>query len=85
VLTNSETVLRQLVERVENLNEQKDEITEDIKNVYTEAKLTGFNPKVLRKLVALRKVDPEIRKEEHSLLSLYAKATDTDLGEDLVE
>jgi uncharacterized protein (UPF0335 family) len=63
--------LRLLIERVERLEEEKQGITDDIKDVYGEAKAVGFDPKIMKKLVALRKKDADTRKEEAALLDLY--------------
>ena len=66
--------LRSFIERVERLEEEKSEITQDIKEVYAEAKSTGFDVKTMRKLVKLRKMDTEKRQEEEELLGLYKAA-----------
>jgi uncharacterized protein (UPF0335 family) len=71
--------LRLLIERVERLEEEKQGITDDIKDVYGEAKAVGFDPKIMKKLVALRKKDADTRKEEAALLDLYASAIGLDL------
>lgn len=70
---NSETAarLKQYVERVERLTEEKDGIAEDIRDVYSEAKSAGFNTKIIRKQVARRKMDAQKRIEEDELLELY--------------
>lgn len=66
--------LKQIVERIERLEEEKAEVTEQIKEVYAEAKGTGFDTKTLRKIVALRKKDPDERSEEEAMLDLYLSA-----------
>ena len=66
--------LRAFVERIEHLEEEKREVAEQIKEVYAEAKGTGFDTKILRKVVALRKKDAEERQEEEALLDLYLTA-----------
>ena len=66
--------LRSFIERVERLEEEKSAISEDIKEVYAEAKGVGFEPKVMRKIVSLRKLDLEKRREETELLDLYMAA-----------
>ncbi len=63
--------LRSLIERVERLEEEKKNIADDIRDVYLEAKSEGYNVKVLRKLVALRKKKPAEVSEEEALLELY--------------
>jgi len=66
--------LKSFVERVERLEEEKKALSEDIRDVYAEAKATGFEPKIMRKIVALRKANLEKRREEQELLDLYASA-----------
>lgn len=62
------------IERVERLEEEKTALLEDIKEVYGEAKATGFDVKILRKIVKIRKMDTEKRREEEELLELYKAA-----------
>jgi uncharacterized protein (UPF0335 family) len=71
--------LRLLIERIERLEEDKKGITDDIKDVYGEAKAVGFDGKIIKKLVALRKKDADSRREEAALLDLYASAIGLDL------
>ncbi|MDA4845927.1 DUF2312 domain-containing protein [Hoeflea poritis] len=66
--------LRSYVERIERLDEEKKTIAEDIKEVYGEAKSFGFDTKVLRKVIAIRKLDPNERAEEEALLDTYLHA-----------
>lgn len=66
--------LRAFIERVENLAEEKQAIADDIKAVYAEAKATGFDTKIIRKIVALRKQDKHKREEEAEILDLYMTA-----------
>lgn len=66
--------LRSLVERIERLEEEKKSITGDIKEVYGEAKSQGFDTKILRKVVGLRKRDMHEREEEQAMLDLYLGA-----------
>ena len=63
--------LKSIIERIERLEEEKKNIGEDIRDVYLEAKSDGFDVKILRKLVSLRKQDPDKRREEEDLLVLY--------------
>ena len=56
--------LKSLIERIERLEEEKAALSEDIKEVYGEAKATGFDVKTMRKIVKLRKMDGEKRREE---------------------
>lgn len=66
--------LRSFVERIERLEEEKAALAEDIKEVYAEAKAVGFDAKTMRKIVSLRKMDVEKRREEAELLELYKAA-----------
>ena len=66
--------LRAIIERIERLEEEKKEVAEQIKEVYAEAKANGFDAKILRKVVSLRKKPTEERQEEEALLDLYLSA-----------
>jgi uncharacterized protein (UPF0335 family) len=66
--------LKSFIERIENLEEEKKALAEDIKEVYAEAKGVGFDAKTIRKIVSLRKMEPEKRNEEDELLDLYKTA-----------
>ncbi len=66
--------LRQLVERIERLEEEKQAIAADIREVYAEAKALGFDTRVMRKVIAMRKKDPQEREEEEAMLALYLQA-----------
>lgn len=66
--------LRAFVERVERLSEEKQTIADDIKEVYAEAKGSGFDVKALRTLVRLRKMDTDERKESEEILETYMHA-----------
>lgn len=66
--------LRLLIERVENLEEEKKGINEDIKDVYSEAKAVGYDTKMMRQIVRLRKMSPDDRKEMEAILDLYKTA-----------
>ncbi len=66
--------LKSFLERIERLEEEKSGIADDIKDVYAEAKATGFDTKTMRKLIRLRKMDREKRQEEEELLELYKSA-----------
>lgn len=76
--TSTETAtgarLRSFIERVERLEEEKKTIADDIKEVYAEAKSQGFDVKTMRKIVSLRKKDPDDRAEEDALLETYMAA-----------
>jgi uncharacterized protein (UPF0335 family) len=67
-------LLKSFVERIERLEEEKASIAGDVKEVYAEAKAQGFDTKVLRKVVALRKRDAAERREEQEILDLYLQA-----------
>jgi uncharacterized protein (UPF0335 family) len=66
--------LRTIVERIERLEDDKKAVVEDIKHLYMEAKSNGFDGKALRKIVALRAMDEDKRKEAQAMLDLYAHA-----------
>jgi uncharacterized protein (UPF0335 family) len=66
--------LKALIERIERLEEEKAALASDIRDVYSEAKGNGFDTKVLRKIVTLRKKDHAERKEEEAILELYLEA-----------
>ncbi|MBL4837399.1 MAG: DUF2312 domain-containing protein [Kordiimonadaceae bacterium] len=68
--------LRGYIERIERLEEDKKGISEDIKEVYAGAKSTGFDVKILRKVIAVRKMDQADRQEQDSLLDVYLHAID---------
>ncbi len=70
--------LRSFVDRIERLEEEKKALGADIKEVYSEAKGNGFDTKILRKVIALRKKDKEERDEEETLLDLYKQALGMD-------
>ena len=66
--------LRSVVERVERLEEEKQALADDIKEVYAEAKANGFDTKTLRAIIRLRKQDTNERQEQEALLDLYMQA-----------
>lgn len=67
-------MLKAFIERVERLEEEKASIAGDIKDVLAEAKGNGFDTKVIRKIIALRKRDVAERQEEEAILELYLQA-----------
>jgi uncharacterized protein (UPF0335 family) len=77
--------LRAFIERIERLDEEKKALADDIKDVYAEAKSNGFDVKIMRKVVLLRKMDAEKRREQEEILDLYMNAlgmlADTPLGQ----
>ncbi len=66
--------LRSFIERIERLDEEKSNIARDIKDVYAEAKVSGFDAKVMRQIVRLRKMDRDDLAEQDELLELYRRA-----------
>lgn len=66
--------LRQLIERIERLEEEKATLQEDIKEVFAEAKGRGYDTKAMRTIVRLRKKDQAERQEEEAIIELYKNA-----------
>tara|TARA_Y100000815_G_scaffold169233_2_gene153588 strand:+ start:7758 stop:8015 length:258 start_codon:yes stop_codon:yes gene_type:complete len=66
--------LRSFIERIERLEEEKKSIADDIKDVYGEAKAMGYDVKVMRKVVAIRKQDQNERLEQEAILDTYLHA-----------
>lgn len=66
--------LRAFIERIERLEEEKSALGEDVKEIFAEAKGVGFDTKIIRKVIRLRKMDKEKRQEEEELLELYKAA-----------
>ncbi|HXQ13166.1 MAG TPA: DUF2312 domain-containing protein [Caulobacteraceae bacterium] len=66
--------LKSLVERIERLEEDRAAVASDLKEVYAEAKGEGFDTKIIRKVVRLRKADAAKRSEEEALIELYITA-----------
>jgi uncharacterized protein (UPF0335 family) len=66
--------LIQLIERVERLEEEKAGLADDIRDVYAEAKSAGYETKIMRQIVKLRKMDRQKRQEQEELLELYKSA-----------
>lgn len=73
---NSGAQLRSIVERIENLDGEIKERRDDQKEIYSEAKSNGYDVKVLRKVVALRKRDPNERASETAIMETYLHALD---------
>lgn len=71
--------LRLLIERIERLEEEKKVVAEDIRDVYAEAKAVGYDPKIMREIVRLRKMKPDDRRERQMVLDTYASALGLDL------
>ncbi|MCP3399574.1 MULTISPECIES: DUF2312 domain-containing protein [unclassified Bradyrhizobium] len=69
--------IRSFVERIENLDSELQELSEQKKEVFSEAKGEGFDVKILKEIIKLRKEDKNERDERESLLDLYMRAMDT--------
>jgi uncharacterized protein (UPF0335 family) len=72
--TTADDRLRLLIERIERLEEEKKGIADDIRDVYMEAKAVGYDPKIMRQIVRLRKMKPDDRSEQDMLLETYKAA-----------
>jgi len=66
--------LQQYIDRIQKLEEEKKALSEDVKQVYSELKATGFDAKIVRKLIALLKMEDHERHEQEELLDLYKRA-----------
>jgi uncharacterized protein (UPF0335 family) len=66
--------LKSLIERIERLEDERRVLGEDIKEVYAEAKGTGFEPKIMRQIIKIRKMDKDEHDEQESMLDLYKRA-----------
>ena len=66
--------LKSFIERIERLEEEKKNLAADIREIYAEAKSTGFDTKTMRKVVAIRKLDLSERQEQEALLDTYLNA-----------
>lgn len=68
--------LRSLIERIERLEEEKSCIASDIRDIYVESKSAGFDTKIMKQIIKLRKMDAADRDEQEFLLETYRKALD---------
>ena len=68
--------LRTIIERIERLEEEKSALAEDIREIFSEAKSAGFDIKILRQVIRLRKLDNSDRQEQEAMLDLYKRALD---------
>lgn len=75
---SSDDRLRLLIERVERLEEEKKGLNDDIADVYNEAKATGYDAKIMRQIVRLRKMKPDDRREMEAVLDTYKNALGID-------
>ena len=66
--------LKSFIERIERLEDEKNNILVDIKEVYSEAKNSGYDPKIMRKVLLIRKMDIDERLEQEALLDTYRNA-----------
>ncbi|MGB3797180.1 MAG: DUF2312 domain-containing protein [Alteraurantiacibacter sp.] len=66
--------LRHMIERIERLEEEKKGIADDIRDVYAESKAVGYDPKIMRQIVRLRKMEPNDRSEQEMILDTYKAA-----------
>jgi uncharacterized protein (UPF0335 family) len=71
---NANERLKQFITRIERLEEEKKALSADIKEVYSEAKSAGYDPKTMRQVVKIRKMDKADRQEQESLLDVYLAA-----------
>ncbi len=78
--SNSNAVLKGLIERIERLEVEKQVIADDQKQVFAEGKAAGFDVKIMRKVIALRKLSKDERDEQRSLIDLYMDACGGDLA-----
>lgn len=75
--------LKSFIERIERLEEEKRALSEDVKEIYAEAKGVGYDVKIMRKIVAMRRQDANRRKEEETILDLYLRALGMQLRMDV--
>lgn len=68
--------LKSLIERIERLEEEKTALSSDIRDIFAEAKSAGFDVKIMRQIIKLRKMNPADRDEQEFLLETYRKALD---------
>lgn len=77
--------LESFIQRIERLEEEKKNLADDIKEVYSEAKSTGYDVKTIKQIIKIRSKDPADLEEENTMLEIYAKALgmllDTPLGQ----
>tara|TARA_R110002126_G_scaffold63960_1_gene163978 strand:- start:166 stop:420 length:255 start_codon:yes stop_codon:yes gene_type:complete len=70
----SQNQLRAFIERIERMEEEKKTIADDISEIYNEAKSSGYDTKILRKVISVRKLDPNERAEQEAVLDTYMAA-----------
>lgn len=72
--------LKSYIERIERLEEEKANLQADVKEIYAEAKGNGFDTKIMRQILRLRKMDHDDRQEQEHLLDLYKRALNMEPG-----
>lgn len=75
------TTLKQIIERIERLEEDKSNVQEDIKQVFGEAKSSGFDVKIIKEILKLRKLDHSERYERETMTDIYKQAIGMSLGD----
>ncbi len=70
----AQSQLKAIIERIERLEEERKALASDIKDIYAESKSAGFEPKVIRQLIMLRRKEPAEVEEQETLLDLYKRA-----------
>lgn len=76
--TSTDDQLRLLIERIERLEGEKKGVGDDIRDTYNEGKSVGYDPKMMRRIVALRKMNPEDRREMEAIMEVYKAALGMD-------
>ena len=71
--------LQLLIERIERLTEEKAGIAEDVKDTFAEAKAVGYDPRIMREIIRLRKLKPDDMRERNALIQTYAEELSMDL------
>lgn len=71
-------ILKKYIERIERLEEEKSEISANIRDIYAEAKSSGFDAKVMKQIVKVRKMDQSERTEQEELFEIYRRAIGMD-------
>ena len=74
IIKSKDDRLKSLIERVERLEEEKNNLLTDIKEVFSEAKGLGYDPKIMRKILIIRKMDIDERLEQEALIDTYRAA-----------
>ena len=74
IIKSKDDRLKSLIERVERLEEEKNSLLADIKEVFSEAKGLGYDPKIMRKILIIRKMDIDERLEQEALIDTYRAA-----------